>query len=359
MTRRALALAAALLVAGCDGDDGQPREEGARAEGEARVETVATGLEAPWEIAFLPDGRALITERPGRVRLLERDGELRSAPVAEVEVAAVGEAGLQGLAVDPEFEDNGFVYLYRTVEDGNEIARYRLDGDRLEEEAVVVNGIEAATIHDGGRIHFGPDRRLYIASGDAAQDSLAQDPGSVNGKFLRMELEALRGAGARPEVFSLGHRNPQGFDWRPGRRMLVASEHGAAGNDEVNVLRQGANYGWPEVEGSDHGDFQAPAALYEDAIAPSGATFVSRQGSAWSGDFLIAALVGEQIRRLGFDERGQVTRDEPLFEGDFGRLRTVVEGPDAALYVLTSNRDGRGSPRDGDDRVLRIVPPAE
>jgi glucose/arabinose dehydrogenase len=359
MIRRALAIAAVLLVAGCNGDDDRPqRDEGARAEGDARVETVATGLETPWEIAFLPDGRALITERPGRVRLLGRDGELRPAPVAEVDVAAVGEAGLLGLAIDPDFEVNGFVYLYRTVDDGNEISRYRLDGERLEEQEVVVDGIEAATIHDAGRIHFGPDDRLYIPTGDAAQDTLAQDRVSLNGKFLRMELGDLRGGGGRPEVFSLGHRNPQGFDWRPGNGALVASEHGAAGNDEVNVIRQGANYGWPEAEGEDHGEFEAPATVYEEAIAPSGASFVSRPGSAWSGDFLVAALVGEQIRRLGIDASGRVTRDEAMFEGDFGRLRTVVEGPDGALYVLTSNRDGRGSPRDGDDRVLRIVPPA-
>jgi glucose/arabinose dehydrogenase len=112
------------------------------------------------------------------------------------------------------------------------------------------------------------------------------------------------------------------------------------------------------VGGEDHGGFEAPVVVYEDSIAPSGATFVSRSGSAWSGDFLMAALVGEQIRRLSFDGEGRVTRDESLFEGEFGRLRTVVEGPDGALYVLTSNRDGRGSPREGDDRVLRIVPPA-
>jgi glucose/arabinose dehydrogenase len=222
----------------------------------------------------------------------------------------------------------------------------------------VATGIEAAAIHDGGRIRFGPDARLYITSGDAAQDDLAQDRSSVNGKVLRMELEAVRGGGARPDVFTLGHRNPQGLDWQPETGRLVASEHGAAGNDEVNVLREGANYGWPEAEGTEHGEFEAPVAVYEDAIAPSGASFVSRRGSAWSGDFLIGALVGEQVRRLSFDARGQVTRDEALFEGDFGRLRTVVEGPDGALYVLTSNRDGRGAAREGDDRVLRIVPPA-
>ena len=341
----ALALAAGLLVAACGGDDDEPSREGgqaARSQGGARVQTVATGLETPWEIAFLPDGRALITERPGRVRLLGRDGELRSEPDAEDDVEELGEAGLLGLAVDPEFSKNGLVYLYRTTPDGNEVARYRLEGEQLVEQAVVAQGIQAAAIHDGGRIHFGPDGRLYFTTGDAAEDELAQDPESLNGKMLVMEAEAARGEGGRPEVFSLGHRNPQGFDWRPGTDdELVASEHGPEGDDEVNVLREGQNYGWPEAQGEDHGDFEAPATVYEESIAPSGAT-----------------LVGEQIRRLSFDADGTVTRDEGLFEGDFGRLRTVVEGPDGALYALTSNRDGRGSPREGDDRVLRIVPPA-
>jgi glucose/arabinose dehydrogenase len=175
--------------------------------------------------------------------------------------------------------------------------------------------------------------------------------------MLVMDAQAARGEGGRPGVFSLGHRNPQGFDWHPESGALVASEHGPDGDDEVNLLRRGANYGWPEVQGEDHVDFEAPVAVYDDAIAPSGATFVSRPGSAWSGDFLVAALVGEQIRRLRLDAEGRVTRDEAMFGGDFGRLRTVVEGPDGALYALTSNRDGRGAPREGDDHVLRIVPP--
>jgi glucose/arabinose dehydrogenase len=358
MRRRALAVATVLVAAGCGGDEGPSGEGGGtRAGGEARVETVATGLEAPWEIAFLPDGSALITERPGRVRLLGSDGELRSEPVAEVEVEAVGEAGLLGLAVDPEFEQNRFVYLYRTTADGNELVRARFDGEALRDFTPIVGGIQAAAIHDGGRVHFGPDGRLYFTTGDGADDELAQDPDSLNGKMLVMEAEAARGEGGRPDVFSLGLRNPQGFDWRPGTEALVATDHGPEGDDEVDVLRQGANFGWPEVQGEDHGGFEAPAAVYADSIAPSGATFVSRPGSAWSGDFLIAALVGEQIRRLRLDRDGRVTLDEAMFEGDFGRLRTVVEGPDGALYVLTSNRDGRGAPRDGDDRVLRIVPP--
>jgi glucose/arabinose dehydrogenase len=356
--RRALVAAACLLAAGCGGDE-EPSGDGGgnfRVDGEARVETVAAGLEAPWEIAFLPDGRALITERPGRVRLLGADGDLREQPVAEVEVEAVGEAGLLGAAVDPQFEDNRFVYLYRTTAAGNEVARYRLEGEQLVEQAVIAEDIAAAGIHDGGRIHFGPDGRLYFTTGDAAQDELAQDSGSLNGKVLVMDAEIVRGTGGRPEVFSLGHRNPQGFDWHPETEALVASEHGPDGDDEVNFLNEGANYGWPDVQGQDHGDFEPPAAVYSDSLAPSGATFVTRPGSAWSGDFLVAALVGEQIRRLRFDGE-RVVVDEAMFEGEFGRLRTVVEGPDGALYVLTSNRDGRGSPGEGDDRVLRIVPP--
>jgi glucose/arabinose dehydrogenase len=329
----------------------------ARNPGGPRVETVATGLEAPWEIAFLPDGRALVTERVGRVRLLEADLSLRQEPIASVEVAAIGEGGLLGAAVDPRFRSNGFVYVYRTTTDGNQVVRYRFADDRLVNETVIVEGIAAAAIHDGGRIHFGPDERLYVSTGDAGQDDLAQDPRSLNGKILRLDPRQYRGAGARPDVFSLGHRNPQGFDWQPDGG-LVGDEHGPDGDDEVNVLREGENYGWPLVRGEEHGDFTAPATVYPDSIAPSGGTFVSLPGSDWTGDYLLGALVGEQVRHLRFDGSGEVVLDEALFEGEFGRIRTVVEGPDGALYALTSNRDGRGSPTDEDDRVIRIVPPA-
>jgi glucose/arabinose dehydrogenase len=331
----------------------------ARTDGEPRVETLITGLEIPWELVFLPDGRALVTERPGRVRVISAGGELVERPAAEVEVSALGEGGLLGLALDPQFERNDLVYLYYTTASGMEVARYRLEGDRLVEEAVVLDGIAAGPIHDSGRIHFGPDDRLYIATGDAGHEDLAQDPDSPNGKFLRMEPAAYRGdSPAEADIYTLGHRNPQGFDWEPGTDRLIATEHGNVGNDEVNVIREDRNYGWPEVEGPEHGDFEPPIALYEDAIAPSGATFAALPGSEWTGDYLIGALIGEQIRRLSFDDAGEVTEDEALFESEFGRVRTVVEGPDGALYALTSNRDGRGDPRPGDDRVIRIVPPA-
>lgn len=321
-----------------------------------RVETVARDLEVPWEIAFLPDGRALVTERPGRVRLLGADGRLQPRPVATVDVRAEGEGGLLGLAIDPRFERNRFVYLYLTAGESIEIARYRLRDGTLTDAATLVDDIRAGVIHDSGRIHFGPDDRLYVSTGDAGEPELAQDEDSLNGKFLRLTADQYRGDGGRPQILTSGHRNPQGFDWQPGSGRLIATEHGQQALDEVNEIRAGANYGWPEVEGEDHGRFADPLLVYRQTLAPSGATFVTAEGSDWTGDYLFAALASEQIRRIRLAGR-RVALDEPLFEGRFGRLRTVVEGPDGALYALTSNRDGRGSPAADDDRILRIVPP--
>lgn len=362
----ALLLSLALLV-GCggDGEDDEPapppeqpaeprpddeQENGlARAEDGPEIETIATGLDVPWDIAFLPDGRALVTERGGSVRLLTRGFDLRE--VGEVEVNPAGEGGLLGAAVDPDFEENSFVYLYRTTATGNVVTRYRFEDGELTGARDVVDGMPAADIHNGGRIHFGPDGALYIAAGDAAQPELAQDPDSLAGKLLRWDGDAV-------DVHSVGHRNQQGFDWHPDTGQLVAAEHGPVGDDEINFIREGENYGWPEVTGDDDGGgrFETPAAVYDDAIAPSGATFVSLPDSAWTGDLLVAALRGEQLRRLRF-ANGRADIDEPLYRGELGRLRTVVEGPDGALYLLTSNRDGRGSPEQGDDRILRLVPP--
>ena len=222
------------------------------------METVATGLEAPWEIAFLPDGRALVTERPGRVRLLERDltpaagaGRRESRWRRSARAACSGRRSTRGS------ERNGLVYLYRTTNEGNEVVRYRFEGDGLEDETVIADGIAAGAIHDGGRIHFGPDGRLYFSTGDAGQDDLAQDPQSLNGKILRLAPGQYRGAGGRPEVFSLGPPQPSGLRLAARTAAWSATEHGPDGDDEVNVIREGANYGWPLVRGEDHGDFVA------------------------------------------------------------------------------------------------------
>jgi glucose/arabinose dehydrogenase len=334
-----------------------------RASAAARVATVATGLEIPWEIGFLPAGRALVTERPGRVRLLARDGRLRREPVARVRVSGVGEGGLLGLAVDPKFASNRFVYLYYTAADGMRLERWRYSSGRLKRERSLVDGIAAGRVHDSGRIAFGPDGRLYLATGDAGDGELAQRADSLNGKFLALSPAQYRGTGGRPEIISSGHRNPQGFDWEPGSGRLIATEHGPtegvdgpSGYDEINQIVKGGNYGWPRVYGFDQTGFNAPLRVYRQPLAPSGGTFVSRRGSPWTGDFIFACLRGEELRRLVF-RNGRIVGDHPLLRGRFGRLRTVVEGPDGALYALTSNRDGRGVPSARDDRILRISPP--
>jgi glucose/arabinose dehydrogenase len=356
---RPLTIAAALLAAAIAAAPADARAGG------IRVEVAATGLEIPWDIAFLPDGRALVTERPGRVRLLARTGRLRRRPVARVPVSALGEGGLLGLAIDPAFAANRFVYLYFTTATGLRLERRRWTGSRLVFDASLVDGIRAGAVHDSGRIAFGPDRRLYISTGDAGEPALAQDAGSLNGKLLALSAGQYRGRGhAAPEVVAGGLRNSQGFDWQPGTGRLIASDHGPSGFDgpegfdEIDEIVPGGNYGWPEAIAMDTGGgrFRAPLRVYRDAIAPSGATFVSRGRSRWTGDYILAALRGEQLRRIVLRD-GRVVRDRPLLRGRYGRLRTVVEGPRGCLYVLTSNRDGRGEPTRYDDRILRVRPP--
>jgi glucose/arabinose dehydrogenase len=368
-SRIALIVVSIALV-GCGSRDDSPgaRESDA---GSYDVETVVTGLEIPWELAFLPDGRALVTERPGRVRLLDADMRLQPEPVANLdvrlqigEVSKAGEGGLLGLALDPDFEENRLVYLYYTTADSMKLERWRFtEDDTLTREAELLPGVKAGIRHDSGRIRFGPDKQLYISTGDAGEGELAQDPDSLNGKFLRLTPEQYRGDGpVDPEILSTGHRNPQGFDWEPGTERLISTEHGPSGNDgpqgwdEINEVVGGRNYGWPEVFGDDQEGFAEPLKVYEDALAPSGATFLRQPGSRWTGDYLFANLRGEELRRLRF-EGDRIVEDEVLLDGNFGRLRTVVEGPDGRIYVLTSNRDGRGDASEDDDQIVRITPP--
>jgi glucose/arabinose dehydrogenase len=326
---------------------------------------LASGLEVPWDLAFLPDGRMLVTERPGRVRLVQADGTVQDRPAARVDVSAQGEGGLLGIALDPQFgQGQPFAYLMATTGQGLQVQRWRVAADgAMSREAVVLGGIRAGRIHDSGRLRFGPDRHLYVVTGDAGQGQLAQDPRSLNGKVLRLSPEQYRTSTDSPEIFSIGHRNPQGLDWQPGSDRLVITDHGPSGFDgpsccdEVNVVARDGNYGWPQVFGRDHQRFRAPAMLWQRTIAPSGAAFVTQPDSSWTGSYVVAALRGHSLRRLAFTG-DRVTGEDVLLDGTHGRLRAVVEGPDGALYVTTSNRDGRGSPVRADDRILRVVPPA-
>ena len=306
---------------------------------------MASGLDTPWAIAWLPDRRALVTERPGRVRLLSAAGELRDEPVGEVDVVESdgSESGLLGIAVDPEFADNGFVYLYRTTGDGNEVARYRFADDRLTEDGVVVEGIQAGPIHNGGRLAFGPDDRLYITTGEVGDASLAQADG-LNGKVLRTADFRSDGVRAR----GLHHRPPQ----RPGHRLGAGQRPPPHHRARAGPRRRGQR----PARGR---RLRLARRRRGEAAGPLRGRHLALRSDVRvreTGDFVFANLGGEQLRRLSFDGE-RVAGDEPLLEGEYGRLRDVAEGPDGDLYVLTSNRDGRGDPEDDDDRILRLTPP--
>lgn len=310
-------------------------------------DTIATGLTVPWEVAFLPDGRMLVTERPGTLKLIGSD----TAHKVE-KVFHVGEGGLLGLAVDPEFAENRYIYLYYTYNDPvgltNRVSRFRLENDSLGLEEAILDGIKGYRFHDGGRIKFGPDGKLYITTGDAGETSLSQNLKSMNGKILRVNPN-----GSVPEdnpfpdsyVFSYGHRNPQGLSWdREGN--LWATEHGPDARDEINRIIPGKNYGWPVITGSTTGvDMEIPELHSgEGTWAPSGSEIV--------GDKMyFAGLAGRALYVYDLTS-GEL---ETLMEGEFGRIRTVVRGPDGNLYLLTSNKDGRNSdPDPQDDRIIRL-----
>jgi glucose/arabinose dehydrogenase len=332
-----------------------------------RAETVVSSLEIPWAMAFAPDGRLFVTERPGRVRILSLASSTSEVALTLDDVFTQGEAGLLGLALDPEFASTRLVYLYysaRLPAGGavNRIVRYREVGGRLAERVELLDRIPAAVIHDGGRLRFGPDGLLYATAGDAANANLAQDVASLAGKILRLTRDGTTPAGNPfgSPVYSVGHRNPQGLDWHPTTRDLWASEHGNVGNDEINLIRAGVNYGWPRIEGAaTMPGMQTPVTFYNPTVAPSGASFYTgRALPAFASDLLVATLAGTDLRRLRLDAAppGRVVSDERLLDGRFGRIRDVITGPDGFIYFCTNNRDGRGAPSATDDRIVRLVP---
>jgi glucose/arabinose dehydrogenase len=336
--------------------DGTDEDDGTGAVDAVDVATsdVVTGLDALWDLV-VADGRIVLTERDTG-RLLEVDEQGSTGELRTFDVDARSEGGLLGLAVHPE--DPSVLYAYYTSADDNRVVRFGLDDDADEEP--VVTGIPKARIHNGGRIAFGPDGMLYVATGDAGDPSLSADPSSLAGKILRVTPD-----GEVPEdnpdvgspVYSRGHRNVQGLAW-DAQGVLWASELGPDVDDEINRIEPGADHGWPEVTGAPGDDRYVDAAFVAQPpeASWSGAAIL-HDGAIpqWEGDLFVAALRGERLWRFDLED-GAIVDHEQLLVGEFGRLRTVVVAPDGALWVLTSNRDGRGSPSDGDDRVLRLGP---
>lgn len=320
------------------------------------VRVLADNLEVPWAIDIAEDGRIFFTERPGRIRIIE-NGTLLEEPAAFINVAQNGEAGLLGLALHPNFTENHLLYVYHTYSNGSQVFNKVLmlteRENKIIESKVIIDGIPAASGNDGGRIKFGPDGKLYITTGDARQPDLAQKANSLAGKILRLNPD-----GTIPEdnpfegspVYSYGHRNVQGLAWHPVTGELYASEHGPEGNDEVNIIKPGANYGWP-VEGCDAQRFERPVLCFNPAIAPAGIAIPQHDTLGYQHDILLAALRAQQLRLIEQDGSGH-----NVLTG-FGRIRDVIEGPDGSLYVATSNRDGRAIPAANDDKILRIISP--
>jgi glucose/arabinose dehydrogenase len=339
-----------------------------------RVETVVSGLEVPWSIAWAPDGRMFFTERPGRVRVFE-NGKLRAEPIFVVpDVEPTGESGLMSLALHPQFAANHFLYLayaYKGAGQQVRIVRYKETSSGFTEPKLIIEDIPAAQFHAGCRIRFGPDQKLYITTGDATERGLAQKLDSLAGKTLRLNDDGSIPSdnpftgqkNVRPEIWSFGHRNAQGMDWQPGTNLMFQTEHGPSGfdgpggGDEVNIVERGKNYGWPLIHHTQtRAGLEAPLLEYTPACAPGSALFY--RGSAFPqfrGNFFFGCLRGERIIHVVLDGR-RVVSQEDLLSGKYGRIREVVEGPDGGIYFSTSNRDGRGSPAADDDRILRLLP---
>ncbi|HRZ53242.1 MAG TPA: PQQ-dependent sugar dehydrogenase [Candidatus Contendobacter sp.] len=333
-----------------------------------RVVVLTRGLEHPWGLAFLPDGRLLVTERPGRLRLVAADGTLDPRPVEGLPpIAARGQGGLLDVALHPRFAENGLVYLSYAARGeggvGTEAARGRLVNHRLEDVKVLFRQQPKSSggRHFGSRLVFDRQDQLYITLGDRGEMARAQKLDDLAGKIVRLTADGqiptdnpfVNQAGVRPEIYSLGNRNVQGAALHPITGELWTHEHGPQGGDEVNVIRAGRNYGWPIItygaeyvigtkigEGTHKPGMEQPLHLWVPSIAPSGLAFY--QGDRfprWRGDLFAGALRGQMLVRLRFDGEKQV-REERLLQGELGRIRDVRAGPDGYLYLLTDSDDG-------------------
>ncbi len=379
MNLRLLAFCPLALLA-CDGAPKDPEcrlvEDGFGSEGTTPITAtvIASGLEVPWSIAFLPEGDMLVTERPGRVRVVTMDGTVGPS-IINPAVTTTAESGLLGLALHPQFEQNGFFYIYFTsttdAGDQNQVERWVLSPDRsvASFDRIIINGIAAAQFHDGGRIRFGPDGMLYIGTGDGREPDRSQDVDDLAGKILRVDPDGgIPADNPFPgkAAYILGVRNTQGFDWREDG-TLVVTDHGPSGeyqnregHDEVNVVEAGDNLGWPTIYACEsHSDMVSPSMTWKRALPPGGASFFRGDAiSGWNGSLLISSLRGEHLQRVVFDTEDprRVASNEVYLSGEYGRLREAVMGPDGFFYVTTSNCDGRGTCGPENDRILRIGP---
>lgn len=329
------------------------------------IEIIAENLNVPWAMDISDNNNIYFTERSGAIRVI-KNGTLNPQPLITFTAPFInqGEGGLMGIALDPDFSQNHYLYVMHSYSEGNRIynrvVRLMENNNKAYIDKVIFDKIPGGQIHNGGRIKIGPDKKLYITTGDAGNSSLAQDLSSTAGKILRIELD-----GSIPNdnpfvnspIYSFGHRNPQGLAWNS-KNILYSSEHGQSAHDEINIIYPGANYGWPLVKGDEDSTevtLQKPLIHSgEDTWAPSGITFVNQ--GPWQDKLLVSTLRGQQLLSISLNEDKSVVENiESWFKNEYGRLREVIQGKNGAIYITTSNRDGRGNPDISDDRIIRLV----
>lgn len=330
------------------------------------IQVIAENLSVPWAIDISNNGNIYFTERSGKIRIIE-NGKLNPKPLITFPSPFIseGEGGLMGIALDPNYFQNHYMYVMHSYLERNQIynrvVRLVENNNIASIDRILIDKIPGGQIHNGGRIKISPDNKLYISTGDAGKSSLAQDPTSTAGKILRIELD-----GSIPKdnpftnspIYSLGHRNPQGLAWNL-ENILYESEHGQSAHDEINILQPGANYGWPLVQGDENSTtimIQNPLIHSgEDTWAPSGIAFVNQ--GPWQGKLLVANLRGQQLLAISLNRNGTVVKNvESWLKNEYGRLREVIYRNDGSIYLTTSNRDGRGNPNIADDRIIRLIP---
>ena len=331
-----------------------------------KIEVIAENLYVPWAIDINNEGNLYFTERFGTIRII-KNGKLQSEPLITFHAPFIsqGEGGLMGLVIDLNYPQNHYIYVMHSYAEGNRIfnrvARLVENNNKVSIDRVLLDKIPGGKIHNGGRIKIGPDEKLYITTGDAGNSTLAQDLTSTAGKILRIELD-----GSIPKdnpitnspIYSFGHRNPEGLAWNS-KNVLYESEHGQLAHDEINIINPAANYGWPLAQGNEDAKgamIQKPLIHSgEDTWAPAGITLVN-QGD-WRGKLLVACLRGQQLLSITLNGNGTVVNKvESWFMNEYGRLREVIQGKDGSIYLSTSNRDGRGNPNVGDDKIIRLIP---
>ncbi len=326
--------------------------------GNESVEVLATNLQKPRAIDFADD-RIFVTEKIGRIRVIQ-DGVLLQEPLATFRTADVFDGGLLGIAVHPDFSNNHFLYVYYTYEENNslwnKIIRITESDNKLQDATTIIDKIPGSQFSNGGIIKFGPDDKLYVGTGSVSDSSnFPQDLQSLAGKILR-----LNGDGSIPNdnpfpnspVFSYGHRNIQGMAW-DGSGNLYISELGPSKNDEINLIRAGQNYGWPDQECLGDEEFIDAFICYDPSIEPGGIVIYSGETIAVGNNIIMASLRTSNLYKLDIDEEGLISQKSIL--SGIGRIRDVSQGPDGNLYLITSNTDGKGFPDSTDDKLLRIL----